>query len=186
MSQNPYTQPHPRRYCPPPNTCKPSHIQDVTATLPVPTPIHPATSEMLLPHCSSQYLYTQPHPRRYCPPSKTCTPSHIQDVTSTLLVPTPLRPATSKTCLPHCSSQHLYTELHPKRYCPRSNTCTPSYIQDVIAPGPTPVHPATSDVHTAGFCNELFVTPCFESEVCFLFGFSSSEDGGPHTLQAKY
>ena len=154
-SQHLYTQPHPICYCHTarPNTCTPSHIQDVTSTPLVPTPIYPTTSKTLLP--LSQNLYTQPHPRRYCPPPNTCTPSHIQDVTATLLVQTPVHRATSKTLLPLV--QHLYTQLHPRRYCPRPNTCTPSYIQDIAALVPTPAHLATSNVHTAGFCNELFL-----------------------------
>ena len=127
--QHLYTQPQPKRHCltTPPNTWTPSHIQDVTALVAkpvhpatfqdvtatplVPTPINPATSKTLLP--SSQHLYTQPHPRRHCHTARpnTFTHSHIQDVTATLLVQTPVHRATSKTLLPLV--QHLYTQPHP-------------------------------------------------------------------------
>ena len=129
--QHLYTQPHSRCHCltTPPNTWTPSCIQDVTSTLLVPTPVHPATSKTLLLHHSSQHLYTQPHLRRYCPRPNACIPNHIQDDTSTPLVRTPVHPATSKMLLPHCTSQHLYTQLHPRRHCPHPNTCTPSHIQ---------------------------------------------------------
>ena len=79
-----------------------------------PTPVHPATFKMSLSHHSSQHLDTQLHPRRYFHTAgpNTCTPSHIQDVTTTPLVPTPVHPATSKTLLP--SSERLYTQPHPR------------------------------------------------------------------------